>query len=84
VNAPRVFRDSSPTENIPGGTGTLYIPTVSGGKDTVVLSSGSAGLKYNLFGNILLTTNILFRLDSKGLRQNVMPLVALSYAFGKK
>jgi hypothetical protein len=84
VNAPRVFRDTYATENIPGGTGTLYLPTISGGKDTVVLSSGSAGLKYNLFGNILLTTNILFRLDSKGLRQNVTPLVALSYLFGKK
>jgi hypothetical protein len=84
INAPRVFRDSIVTDNIPGGTGSLTIPTVSGGKDTAVLSSGSVGLKYNLFGNLLLTTNILFRLDHKGLRQDVMPLVALSYAFGKK
>lgn len=84
VNAPRVFRDNFTTENIPGGTGALSIPTISGGKDTVVLSSASVGLKYNLFGNLLLTTNLLFRLDNKGLRQDVMPLVALSYAFGQK
>lgn len=83
ISAPRVFRDSIVTANIPGGTGSLTIPTVSGGKDTVVLSSGSVGFKYNLFGNLLLTTNILFRMDHKGLRQDVMPLVALSYAFGK-
>ena len=84
VNAPRVFRDNFPTQNIPGGTGTLYLPTISGGKDTVVLSSASTGVKYNLFGNVLVTANLLFRLDNKGLRQDVIPLVALSYAFGGK
>ena len=82
VNTPRVFRDTFPTDNIPGGTGTLWLPTVSGGKDTAVLSSAATGFKYNLFGNVLLTGNILFRLDNKGLRQDVMPLVGLSYAFG--
>jgi hypothetical protein len=82
VNAARVFRDNYPTDNIPGGTGSLRIPTVNGGKDTAVLSSAATGFKYNLFGNVLLTGNILFRLDNKGLRQDVMPLVGLSYAFG--
>jgi hypothetical protein len=84
INAPRVFRDNTQTQNIPGGTGILTLPTISGGKDTPVLSSASAGVKYNLFGNLLLTANLLFRLDNKGLRQDVMPLVALSYAFGGK
>ena len=84
INAPRVFRDIYPTQNIPGGTGTLLLPTISGGKDVAVLSSGAVGLKYNLFGNLLLTGNVLFRLDNKGLRQDVTPLVALSYAFGGK
>jgi hypothetical protein len=83
LNTPRVFRDSVTTDNIPGGTGALTLPTISGGKDNAVLSSASAGIKYNLFGNLLLTSNILFRLDNKGLRQDVMPLIALSYAFGK-
>jgi hypothetical protein len=84
INTPRVFRDISPTQNIPGGTGTLWLPTISAGKDTVALSSASTGVKYNLFGNLLLTANLLFRLDNKGLRQDVIPLVALSYAFGGK
>jgi hypothetical protein len=82
VNAPRVFRDTYPTDDIPGGTGALRIPTVSGGKDVAVLSSAATGFKYNLYGNVLLTGNILFRLDNKGLRQDVMPVVGLSYAFG--
>ena len=82
INASRVFRDSFPTDAIPGGTGALRIPTISGGRDTAVLSSAATGFKYNLFGNVLLTGNILFRLDNKGLRQDVMPLVGLSYAFG--
>jgi hypothetical protein len=84
INAPRVFHDTFPTQNIPGGTGVLNLPTISGGKDTVALSSGSVGFKYNLFGNVLLTANVLFRLDNKGLRQDVVPLLALSYAFGGK
>lgn len=84
INTPRVFRSTYPTQNIPGGTGSLMLPTITGGKDTVVLSSGAAGLKYNLFGNLLFTADILFRLDDKGLRQNITPLIALSYAFGGK
>ena len=83
INTPRVFRSSFITADIPGGTGALTLPTVTGGKDTIGLSSGAAGLKYNLFGNLLLTADLLFRLDNKGLRQNVTPLVALSYAFGQ-
>jgi hypothetical protein len=81
-NAPRVFLASTTTANIPGGTGALTLPTISGGKDTLGLNSGAAGFKYNLFGQLLLTADILFRLDNKGLRQNVTPLIALSYAFG--
>jgi hypothetical protein len=82
-DAPRVFQTTVQTANIPGGTGTLTLPTISGGKDNVVLSTGSAGFKYNVFNNVLLTGNILFRLDDKGLRQNVTPLAALTYSFGK-
>lgn len=84
IGAPRVFRDSFATQDIPGGTGVLSLPTISGGKDVAVLSSLATGFKYNLFGNLLLTGNILVRLDNKGLRQNITPLVALSYAFGGK
>jgi hypothetical protein len=83
INAPRVFRSQTITGSIPGGTGALTLPTIAGGKDTVGLNSGATGFKYNLFGQLLLTADILFRLDNKGLRQNVTPLIALSYAFGR-
>jgi hypothetical protein len=82
-DAPRVFRSSIVTENVPGGTGALTLPTITGGKDTIGLNSGAVGLKYNLFGKLLVTADLLFRLDNKGLRQDVTPLIALSYAFGQ-
>ena len=82
INAPRVFQSQTTTMNIPGGTGSLTLPTITGGKDTVGLNSGAAGIKYNLFGQLLLTADILFRLDNRGLRQDVTPLIALSYALG--
>jgi len=84
ISAPRAFQSGITTANIPGGTGPLNLPTVTGGKDTIGLNSGAAGVKINLFGGLLLTGDILFRLDNKGLRQNITPLVALSYAFGGK
>jgi len=80
-DAPRVFRSSVRTQNIPGGTGVLTLPTISGGSDDVGLNSGAAGLKYNLFDRLLITADLLFRMDNRGLRQNVTPLIAVSYAF---
>ena len=82
-DAPRVFRSSITTANVPGGTGALTLPTVTPGKDTIGLNSAAIGLKYNLFDRLLLTADLLFRLDNRGLRQDVTPLIALSYAFGR-
>ena len=82
-NAPRVFRSTYQTENIPGGTGTLNLPDITGRKETMTLNSAAAGLKYNLFGGLLLTADLLFRLDDRGLRQDVTPLIAISRTFGK-
>ena len=83
MNAPRAFSSNVATQNIPGGTGSLTLPTISGGSDTIGLNNGAVGLKYNLFGKLLIIGDVLFRLDNKGLRQNVTPLVALSYEFGQ-
>jgi hypothetical protein len=49
----------------------------------LTLNSGATVLKYKLFNRLLLTADILFRLNNNGLRQNVTSLVALSYAFGQ-
>lgn len=81
--APRVSQSTFTTQSIAGGTGALTLPTITGRKDTVSLNNGAVGFKYNLFNRLLLTADLLFRLDNNGLRQNVTPLVALSYAFGQ-
>ena len=86
INTPRVFQVPFTTHAPAGSVNpppSQTIPTVTAGKDTIGLNSGSVGLKYNLFGQLLLTADLLFRLDNKGLRQDVTPLIALSYAFGK-
>ena len=82
-NAPRVKQTTFVTQNIPGGTGALTLNTIAGTHETFGLNSGAVGLKYNLFGQLLITADVLFRMDSNGLRQNVTPLIALSYAFGQ-
>jgi len=82
-DAPRVFRDTLTTAAVPGGTGALTLETVQAGKKTTTLSSGSAGLKYSLYRGLLLQANILFRLDNHGLRQDVTPLLGLSYSFNR-
>ena len=82
-DALRASQSTFTTQNIPGGTGTLQLPTIAGSKNSFTINNGAAGLKYNLFNRLLLTANLLFRLDNNGLRQNVTPLVAVSYAFGQ-
>jgi len=89
-NAPRVVAGTLTTATIPGSTGTTCpakpgctLPTITGIKETVALNNGAIGLKYDLFRNLLLTADLLFRMDDHGLRQDVTPLIALSYAFGK-
>jgi hypothetical protein len=83
IDSPRIVRSNSITQNIPGGTGSLTLPTITASQATIGLSSAAAGLKYNLFGGLLLTGDILFRLDNKGLRQDITPMIGLSYSFGR-
>jgi hypothetical protein len=44
-------------------------------------ASGSAGLKINPAGRLLIDVNVLFALDNAGLRDKVTPLVGIEYAF---
>jgi hypothetical protein len=88
-SAPRVTASTLTTETIAGSTGTACpakggctLPTISGVKESFTLNNGAIGLKYNLFGNLLLSGDILFRMDSHGLRQDITPLIALSYSSG--
>jgi hypothetical protein len=42
-----------------------------------------AGFKWNIFSSWLLTGNVLFPLSDSGLRANVVPALAVDYAFGR-
>lgn len=83
INASQIYRSSYVTNNIPGGTGAISLPDISGRNQTMTLNNGAAGLKFNLFGGLLLTADILFRMDNNGLRQDVTPLIGLSRSFGR-
>jgi hypothetical protein len=45
------------------------------------MANGAAGLKWNPAGRLLVDFNVLFKLDSSGLRDKVTPLVGIEYAF---
>jgi hypothetical protein len=76
INTPRVFATpfSAPT-------GAAF-SSITGGVDTMGLNNAATGLKFSLGRGLLVTADLLFRLDNRGLRQDVTPMVALSYALG--
>jgi hypothetical protein len=47
----------------------------------VNITSASLGLKFRAFSNLVLTGNVLLKLDSGGLRSRAVPLVGVSYSF---
>src|ERR1035438_4393505 len=64
INAPRIFAgtmqtaDDSKVCNAVSGTTycglpSMPLPTITGGKDTIALSSGALGMKYNLFNQLI-------------------------------
>ena len=51
------------------------------GRESFNALSGALGLKANLLERLLLDVNLLFKLDERGLRDKVTPLVGVEYAF---
>lgn len=51
------------------------------GADDLDIVNGSFGLKINPWRGLLLSGNVLFKLNEAGLRDNVSPLVGISYTF---
>jgi Putative MetA-pathway of phenol degradation len=49
--------------------------------DNVNLMLGSAGIKINPVGNLLLVGNVLFKIGSNGLQDKVTPVFGLDYTF---
>jgi hypothetical protein len=75
VDSPRLVR-----EVFTAADGEAF-PQIGFVTDSYTLSNGSAGLKFNPVGRLLVDFNVLFKLDSAGLRDKVTPLLGIEYAF---
>ena len=56
-------------------------PQISFSKDSYNMANGAVGMKFNPAGKLLIDFNVLFKLDSSGLRDKATPLVGIEYAF---
>jgi len=61
--------------------GKTVFPNIGFTTDSFSAWSGAAGLKFNPFGQVLVDVNLLFKLDERGLRDKVTPLIGVEYAF---
>jgi len=75
IDAPRLQLEDFESLN-----GVSVFPNVRFVQDTFAEHDGAVGVKVNLVGELLLDVNLLFRLDSAGLRDKVTPLVGIEYA----
>ena len=75
IDSPRLVRETFTAAN-----GQSF-PQIGFVNESYNLANGSAGLKFNPVGRLLVDFNVLFRLDSAGLRDKVTPLFGIEYAF---
>ena len=75
INSPRMVREVFTAAN-----GKAF-PQIGFVTESYNMGNGSVGLKLNPFGRMLVDFNVLFKLDSAGLRAKVTPLVGIEYAF---
>ena len=75
IDSPRLVRETFTAAN-----GQSF-PQIGFVTESYNLASGAAGLKFNPVGRLLIDFNVLFKLDSAGLRDNVTPLFGIEYAF---
>jgi hypothetical protein len=57
------------------------VASVTGRKSSYNITNAAAGLRINPFGRLLVSANVLFKLDDGGLRAKYVPMVAVSYTF---
>ena len=75
IDSPRLVRETFTAAN-----GQAF-PQIGFVTESYSLANGAAGLKFNPVGRLLIDVNVLFKLDSAGLRDKVTPLVGIEYAF---
>ena len=75
IDSPRLVRGTFTAAN-----GQSF-PQIGFVTESYNLASGAAGLKFNPVGRLLIDFNVLFKLDSAGLRDDVTPLFGIEYAF---
>jgi hypothetical protein len=75
IDSPRLVRGTFTAAN-----GQAF-PQIGFVTESYNLASGAAGLKFNPFGRLLIDFNVLFKLDSAGLRDDITPLFGIEYAF---
>ena len=56
-------------------------PTISFGRESFNVLSGAIGIKGNVAGQLLLDFNLMFKLNERGLRDKVTPLLGIEYSF---
>ena len=61
--------------------GVSTFPNIVFAKDSFSELNGAFGFKANVFGRLLVDFNLLFSLDSRGLRDKVTPLIGFDYSF---
>jgi hypothetical protein len=72
-NGPRVV--NSPFSGMNGAV----VPRIGQQYTDYGMNNAGLGLKYAIGKQLVLTGNVLFRLDDNGLRQTVTPMVGISY-----
>jgi hypothetical protein len=75
IDSPRLIRGTFTAAN-----GQAF-PQIGFVTESYNLANGAAGLKFNPVGRLLIDFNVLFKLDSAGLRDKVTPLFGIEYAF---
>jgi hypothetical protein len=61
--------------------GKSVFPNVTFFRDSYQMLNGSIGTKVNVFGRLLVDANLLFSLDSHGVRDKITPLIGFEYSF---
>lgn len=75
VKSPRLVQETFTAAN------QQTFPQIGFVKESYNLANAAVGAKINLFRQLLLDINVLFRVNNAGLRDKVTPLVGIEYAF---